>query len=370
LGEVSVPRAEKWFERRSAYTRRSQSSCMVQCSCGTPGPSEILDRDLSVGQGNAFEERIAVEPLRLRLRDTASRILGLVPEAAVQRLRRAHRQSRAGSVGHQVYSGLLRVLRYRHLDRRMEFLRLEDFDLSLYNDNSVLTKRLYYLGEYESSEAYWWKYFCARAQVVVEFGANTGFYTIVGARSPGIVRYTAVEPHPYCAAVLRRNIAANGVERATVIEAAVVGTAHADTMDLWIPIRDADMTPTGGSLDLNRHGDGRARQRIPVRVAEARQYLGAADLLKLDIEGQEFEVLHSVEGILAERRPTIFVEVLKRNVQLRDYIPQLSKVCGYEVYAIGPTALHHVTVSEVSQGDHYRQFGTRDLILTVRGNVP
>lgn len=311
-----------------------------------------------------------MEPLRLQLRSALSAMLGFVPDDLVQRLRRAHRLSPPASLRHRLYSGILQVVRHRHLDAGIEFVRIDEFGLLLYNDNSVLTKRLFYFGEYESSEAYWWKYFCQGAREVVEFGANTGFYSIIGARVPGVVRYTAVEPHPRCAEVLRRNLSINGIHQVEVIEAAVVGKAESERQELWIPLRDADMTPTGGSLALGQPPDGRAREKIPVRLVEARQYLEGADLIKMDIEGQEQYVLEAAQDILAKRRPTIFAEVLRRNVRLREYIPELCRHCGYDVFAIAEDGLHSLPPSEVPRRDHYQEFGTRDLILTVSTSVP
>src|SRR5207249_1025245 len=100
------------------------------------------------------------------------------------------------------------------------------------------------------------------------------------------------------------------------------------------------------------------------------QFMESADLIKMDIEGQELYVLESVEDILAERRPTIFVEVLRRNAQLREYIPELCSRCGYEVFAIADDGLHRLSASEVPRRDHYQEFGTRDLVLTVGTSVP
>ena len=48
----------------------------------------------------------------------------------------------------------------------------------------VWHNQTFYLGQYEGKEAHWWKYFCEHARYIVEFAANTGGYSIVGARVP------------------------------------------------------------------------------------------------------------------------------------------------------------------------------------------
>ncbi len=310
-----------------------------------------------------------MEPVKLQVRACVSRILGFLPPGLVMRLRRLHRSSKPGSARRSTYFALLNIVRHRHLDARAESVRIDELELSLYNDNSIITKRLFYLGQYEGKEAHWWKYFCERARDVVEFGANTGVYSIVGARVPGVLRYTAIEPHPRCADVLRRNLRLNHVSNVTVVEAAVVGSEGPSQMELCVPFLDADLTPTGGSLVLSQYSDRKPRETILVRTVEARPYVENADLIKMDIEGQELSVLEAVQDILATRKPTIFLEVLPDNLRLREYIPELCRLCGYEAYAIAEDGLDQFVGGDVSRTDHYRQYGTRDLILTV-SSVP
>lgn len=310
-----------------------------------------------------------MEPVKLQIRAVLSFVLGLLPHGLVMRLRRQHRSSEAGSARRRFYVSALNIVRHRHL-AKAESVRIDELDLSLYNDNSILTKRLFYFGEYEGKEPYWWKFFCERAHHVVEFGANTGLYSVIGGRAPGVVRYTAIEPHPRCAEVLRRNLKINGVTNVTVVEAAAVGRPSSATMELCVPYDDADVTPMGGSLVLNQHSGRSPRGRIVVHTIEARSYLEPADLIKMDIEGQELSILEGAQDILAITKPTIFLEVLPENVPLREYVPRLCEYCGYQVFAIAEGGLQSIAAAEVPRLDHYGKFGTKDLILTTSSVVP
>jgi FkbM family methyltransferase len=311
-----------------------------------------------------------MEPLKLQVRSCLSLVLGFLPSELIMRLRQLHRSSSPHSARRRLYTAILSVLRHRHLDAKAESIRIDELDLSLYNDNSIITKRLFYLGQYEGSEAYWWKYFCERARDVVEFGANTGLYSIIGARAPGVTRYTAIEPHPRCAEVLRRNLKLNGLVNVTVVEAAAVGKAGPAMVELWIPLLDADLTPAGGSLVLHHDSRSRAREKILVRTVEARQYFEHAELIKMDIEGGELSILEAAQDILANKRPTIFVELLPENVRLGHFLPELCRQCGYQVFAITEDGLQPLVANELLQVDQYRQFGTRDLILTTYSAIP
>jgi FkbM family methyltransferase len=318
----------------------------------------------------AFRAKETMEPLKLQVRACLSLMLGLLPPKLIMRLRRLHRASEPHSARRWVYTKILGVLRHRHLDPKAQSIRIDELDLSLYNDNSILTKRLFYLGQYEGTETYWWKYFCERARDIVEFGANTGLYSIVGARVPGVARYTAIEAHPRCAQVLRQNLKLNGLTNVTVVEAAAIGKAGPAMMELRIPLLDADMTPAGGSLVFHQDPHSRPRETILVRTVEARQYFEHAELIKMDIEGGELSILEAAQDILAHRKPTIFVELLPENVGLGEFIPELCQRCGYQTFAITEDGLQPLAAKELSQVDQYRQFGTRDLILTTYSELP
>ena len=262
----------------------------------------------------------------------------------------------------------MNILRHRPIERSIEIVAIDGpfgGDIRLCNDNSTLTRRLFYLAEYEASEWYWWAQWCARASSVLELGANTGFYTIIGARSPSVRQYVAVEPHPHTATMLTRNLELNGVTRVRVVKAAAVGEPGRARMALHVPLGDPDATPQGAFLATARL-DGRrdSRDTVMVDVIEARGLIEGVDLIKMDIEGEEVHVLRSAEDILAARRPTIFLEVLERNSELRAYLPTLCARCGYVVRGIGRQRLYHLSPSDVGRERSFRQSGTRDVIVT------
>ena len=94
------------------------------------------------------------------------------------------------------------------------------------------------------------------------------------------------------------------------------------------PLRDG---PRGG-----RQLDERPRsRRCPVEVVEAPSLLRATtNLIKLDVEGYEFEILDSMFPLILERQPTIFVEV-RDYLLLRELIGQLATEARYSIYAVG-----------------------------------
>ena len=163
--------------------------------------------------------------------------------------------------------------------------------------NSILTRRIYWFGEggYEGSEVYFWRYFCKRARNILEIGANTGYYTTQGALAAPNTPYLAVEPHPVSVKTLKQNLALNSLRNVEVIEAAVVGRKASERMDLVIPDIDDDESPPGAYLAGGTEGISRTGAKsISVPLVEASDLIDDVDLLKLDVEGYEYEILLSI----------------------------------------------------------------------------
>ena len=301
--------------------------------------------------------------VRLWIRAVLGRILRVIPLTTVDRIRRARRAAPAGSVQHRSWQRLLNVLRHRSIGSDVGAIRIDELGIMLTNDEAVLTKRLYFLGEYEAGEWYWWQKWCEHSAHVVEFGANTGVYTIVGGRVASVQSYVAVEPHPHTAEILRRNLQLNGVTRVQVVQAAVVGERTVSRLTLAVPDRDRDATPTGAHL-VSASDHELAREVIEVEVVEARTFVERADLIKMDIEGQELAVLRAVEPVLIERCPTLFIELRRSSDALRSYLPELCARAQYSVFAIHGRVLQPISVADIGHLDFQQRFGTRDVVLT------
>jgi FkbM family methyltransferase len=140
--------------------------------------------------------------------------------------------------------------------------------------------------------------------VVVDVGANIGAFAVYAAQRTR-ARLLAVEPHPENAAVLRRNLRANGAEDAVVAECAVADAPG--TLPLFLG-------RSGTTHQLFATGkDTAAGDSIDVRVATLPQLLAehgiaAVDFLKLDCEGAEGLILPSLPDALLRSIRAIAME--------------------------------------------------------------
>lgn len=168
----------------------------------------------------------------------------------------------------------------------------------------------------------------------VDLGANEGYFTVIGAKHCGSGgRVVAIEPQERLLPVISQNLRLNGVEWASVLNLAVTDKQGMVTIHL------AADTNTGGS-GLHRS----ARYRLPTQQVVARtlaqvlddQRLAHVDLMKVDIEGFEYEAMlgspkvfsqHRVRALAMELHPTILAN---RNKEIVDITKMLAD-CNYSM---------------------------------------
>jgi len=117
-------------------------------------------------------------------------------------------------------------------------------------------------------------------KTIVDVGANFGIFTVLIARIFPLAKVYAVEPHPDNFELLKHNIALNDLNNVTPIRAAV--TDHEGTVSLLV---DRDAASHTIALDLPTK-----IASIPVEAITLGRFQHI-DLLKLDIEGAEYDVL-------------------------------------------------------------------------------
>ena len=175
--------------------------------------------------------------------------------------------------------------------------------------------------------------------VAVDCGANLGVHTVEWAKHMtdwGVVLAFEAQERIYYA--LAGNLALNNCFNARAINAAV--SRQSGTMKIPQPnyLKNASF----GSIELTKreHGEfvGQAIDYSEEKMTEVRMlHLNSfnfprLDLLKIDVEGMELEVLAGAARCIAERRPIVFVEMLKTDANaLRGWLENY----GYSAYPSG-----------------------------------
>ncbi len=127
-----------------------------------------------------------------------------------------------------------------------------------------------------------------RYKHVADIGANLGLHTLIMARCG--FKVTAYEPDPKHLQLLQRNVELNGLEdQVNVVEAAV-----SDTEGTAEFVRVLGNT-TSSHLSGAKESYGQL-ETLEVNVSAIQQIMETNDLIKLDIEGQEAEIICSTDA--------------------------------------------------------------------------
>ncbi|MCX7858351.1 MAG: FkbM family methyltransferase [Deltaproteobacteria bacterium] len=162
-----------------------------------------------------------------------------------------------------------------------------------------------WLGSYEYEKQ---KLFCelvSEGDIVFDIGAHVGFYTLlasvlVGERG----RVIAFEPFSENIKKLRRHLLINGVNNVILLELAVTDR---DGLAFFEPSQNSSM----GRISEGGHLKVQARS-IDSLIQEG--VIPAPSVIKMDIEGGEFQALKGASFLLADSHPVIFLATHGRNI--------------------------------------------------------
>jgi FkbM family methyltransferase len=156
----------------------------------------------------------------------------------------------------------------------------------------------------------------ATGGLVLDVGANTGFYALVAVAvaADDSVEVHAFEPFPPVIDLLRANLAVNrSGDRIRVFEVAI-GAAAGNAV-LHVPDPSHGLIETSASLNPEFRVEGE-RSTVDVAVTTLDAHVASAGrgrrvgVIKVDVESLEHEVLAGASELLARDRPYVIVEVL------------------------------------------------------------
>ena len=177
---------------------------------------------------------------------------------------------------------------------------------------------------------------------VLDVGANLGLYTVLFARLVGATgRVIAFEPDPALFALLRRNSTLNGFTNITAHNLAL--GSRSDRAML------RKMIFNSGDNTLGSDGSRCFRREVPIQVVALDEFLPALhiDLVKIDVQGWEFEVLRGMDRILAAcPHAGIYFELWPAGLRRAERTPaemaEWLQARGYKLY-------HAATGSELDE---------------------
>ena len=298
-----------------------------------------------------------------------------LPSPVAELLRTALPAPAATPLG-RLRRALLTALRHGGIPPAVRTFQLVDNPtVSFTAADSLVLSQLYWFGEqgWEPELLPWWRYFCRRSSAILELGTNVGYFVVQGMRAAPGVHYTAVEPHPTSVSLCRANLGLNAVTSVTLVAGAAVAGPATGTARLLIPW-DQLQAPTvaflAGDSELPAPMAGPVRAAIEVPTVDVRTLLAGVDLLKIDVEGQEYALLAAAEEHLRAYRPTVVIEVLPGTAQLRRLLTALCHEFGYRCYVPQPGRLVRLEPGRLSGVALLSEYGVQDLILCADPLLP
>jgi FkbM family methyltransferase len=178
------------------------------------------------------------------------------------------------------------------------------------------------------------------ARSFIDIGANEGYFAIIVANSRGVnCRVVAVEPQSRLQEVIKRNLSLNGVE-ANLEQVQCAVSDHDGKARLFL-----SPSVNTGSSGLVRATRYRVKtEEVEVMTIQSLMHqlgMQTIDLMKIDIEGFEYEAIFGSKSIFESKRvASIVVEVHSQAMRQRgkepDDISDFFRKCGYErVYSSG-----------------------------------
>lgn len=187
-------------------------------------------------------------------------------------------------------------------------------------------------GDYESEEIQMIQHFLKADSVILDIGANIGWYSLHLASKVPHGKVIAFEPIPKTFDYLKRNIALNNLKNIEIYNFGL--SDKEEILDFYY-----DPKLTGATSLRNLHED---REKIKIKCEVKRmddvvpKLTGKIDFIKCDVEGAEIFVIRGGIEIIKREKPVIFLEMLRKWAAKFGYHPNdiiliLTEI-GYNCY--------------------------------------
>ncbi|WP_192981793.1 FkbM family methyltransferase [Pseudomonas sp. EggHat1] len=209
-------------------------------------------------------------------------------------------------------------------------------------DQHLVPYTLMNFRSYETTETEFLKSVIQPNGTFLDIGANCGWYSLALARHCSSVQVHAFEPIPHTHEILSRNILHNGLSN---IETHRLAFSNQEG-----PLEFLHTPLCSGATSLavaGQPGDQETLERIPCLGTTLDLFCTrhglAPQIIKCDVEGAELMVMQGGEATIANHKPVILIELLRKWARQFDYHPndvvQLLGRYGYRAYTLGAAGL-------------------------------
>ena len=180
-------------------------------------------------------------------------------------------------------------------------------------NDSVIGPCLRAFGEFAENENIALGKFIKKGSLVIDIGANIGTQTLSFAKEVGSKgKVIAFEPQNIISQCLQTNLTINDITNVDVYNIAI------SNKDGWARINDHDFSELGRYGEAGINSEGTRVKTIKLDNFE----IDKCDLIKIDVEGHEWEVIDGGKKFLIHHRPIVYLEA-KKNEGTKKYLKWL-----------------------------------------------
>ena len=188
----------------------------------------------------------------------------------------------------------------------------------------------------------------------IDIGGNIGLQSIRMAKCTGMQgKIYAFEPLAHLQEKFRKNIQLNKVDNVSLFPYALSD----EEGELEFTVNKNSWNQ--GTFSLSHTGDGVEKQLVSIKIADnipEIQNLESLALIKIDVEGFEFQVIKGLKQTIQKYRPRLIFEYdenyWKKTGQSMEECYAFLKACNYTVYQVTPFGCELIEDPKVAKGDN------------------
>jgi FkbM family methyltransferase len=220
---------------------------------------------------------------------------------------------------------------------------------------NFLQRHLYFYGSYEEEQCDYWMMLAKHASTIFDVGANVGLYSLLAAATNPRARIHSFEPTTEIVEAFMSNIRLNCMRNISVNSSAVGSYTgkgylrrhkHGEELYDWMNyVVDTAAQSSDPCISVTTLDDYCKQKQI-----------AHIDLLKMDIEGGEYDALIGAKGLLqAQSIRCIFLELVEAHAGRSGHstvdIKRMLLKAGYQIYLLRAGTLFPVQPEKVHDGE-------------------
>ena len=179
-------------------------------------------------------------------------------------------------------------------------------------NDGVLGPCLKNYGEWSEGENIIMSQFINKGDTVIDIGANIGTTVLSLSKQVGENgKVLAFEPQNHIAQCLNTNLTINGITNVTVDNAAI------SKKNGWAKINDKEFKESGRFGEAGISKDGTTKIRT-INLDEID--LDSCSLIKIDIEGHEWDAIQGGKNFLKKHKPVLYMEAKKNEESTKKFL--------------------------------------------------